>query len=132
MPGFAIRRPATAFTSDPSDKAQRRIKDEAHLAFIRTLPSVISGELGCEACHIRYGDPVYQKKNTGKGQRPSDGWTVPMTHAEHMAQHADNEREWWASQGIDPCWIARELYAVSGDREAAIAIIVRQFKGRQS
>lgn len=35
-----IRRPDTAFSLDPSDKAQGRIRDERHLAFIRTLPSV--------------------------------------------------------------------------------------------
>jgi hypothetical protein len=131
MPGFAVRRHETAFSSDPSDKGQKRIRDEAHLAFIRTLPSVISGEFGCEACHIRYGDPMYRKKNTGKAQKPDDCWTLPMTPAEHRDQHDHNEREWWARQGIDPLYLARELYAVTGDREAAVAIIVRRFKEQQ-
>lgn len=120
---FAIRRPDSAFSLDPSDRKQKRIIDDRHLAFIRTLPSIVSGKLGCEACHIRYGDPVYRKKHTGKSQKPDDAWTVPMTPEEHRAQHAGNEQEWWASKGINPVAVAWQLYSVSGDRERAVAIL---------
>ncbi|CAD7023310.1 hypothetical protein REJC140_00163 [Pseudorhizobium endolithicum] len=125
---FAIRRPATAFSSDPSDKAQKRITDDRHLAFIRTLPSVLSGVYGCEACHIRYGDPMYRKKHTGKAQKPDDAWTIPLTPDEHRDQHASNEREWWLAQGIDPLRIALQLYAVTGNTEAATKIILEARK----
>ncbi|HEX5935895.1 MAG TPA: hypothetical protein VFY63_17175 [Pseudorhizobium sp.] len=125
---FAIRRPATAFSNDPSDKAQKRITDDRHLAFIRTLPSVLSGAFGCEACHIRYGDPMYRKKHTGKAQKPDDAWTIPLTSDEHRDQHAANEREWWLSQGIDPLLIALQLYAVTGNTEAATKIILEARK----
>lgn len=118
-----INLPATAFALDPSDKAQGRIEDKAHLAFIRTLPSVLSGLSGCDPCHIRYGDPVYRKKRTGKGQKPDDAWTIPMTRSEHDSQHANNEAGWWRQRGIDPLAIAQKLYAVSGNREAALAIL---------
>lgn len=121
---FAIKRDPEAFSRDLSDKAQKRITDEKHLAFIRSLPSVISGAHGCEACHIRYGDPVYRKKVTGKAQKPDDAWTVPMTPDEHREQHAGNEHEFWARHGIDPLRIARSLYAITGDTEAAISIIL--------
>lgn len=120
---FAIKRPQTAFSLDPSNKAQKRIKDDAHLAFIRTLPSVISGEYGCEACHVRYGDPRYRKKHTGGQQKPDDAWCIPLTPAEHRDQHAHNEREWWEKQGIDPLHLCLKLYAATGDREAALKII---------
>lgn len=125
MAGFAVRRPLTAFSEDPSDKNQRRIKDDAHLAFIRTLPSVLSGKFGCEACHIRYGDPTYRKKHTGKAQKPDDAWVLPLTPEEHRDQHDNNEREWWMSNGIDPMPIALELYANTGNHEAALAILAR-------
>jgi hypothetical protein len=125
---FAIRRPMTAFSLDPSDKAQSRIKDERHLAFIRTLPSVLSGAFGCEACHIRYGDPMYRKKHTGKSQKPDDAWTLPLTPDEHRNQHDNNEREWWRAQGIDPLRLAQQLYAVTGNSEAAIKIILEARK----
>lgn len=120
---FEIARPPTAFAHDPSSKATARIKDERHLAWIRTLPSVISGVFGCEACHVRYGDPMYRKHKTAKGRKPDDCWTVPMTPDEHRAQHGMNEHAFWQAQGIDPLMIAHALYAVSGDTEAAIKII---------
>ncbi len=122
---FQINRPTTAFSMDPSDRKQKRITDDAHLAFIRTLPSLISGALGCEAAHIRYGDAGYRKKRTGKGQKPDDAWTVPLTPSEHRDQHSTNEREWWAEHGIDPLAVAQALYSVSGQRDAAIAILRR-------
>lgn len=64
---FQIKRPATAFSLDPTDKSQKRIEDPAHLAFIRKLPSVISGRTPCDPCHIRTGNPTYRKKRTGGG-----------------------------------------------------------------
>lgn len=120
---FQIRRPPTAFSLDPSDRAQKRIVDDRHLAFIRTLPSVLSGLMGCEACHIRYGDPMYRKKHTGKSQKPDDAWTLPLTPEEHRNQHSENEKQWWTNRGIDPLALARRLYEVSGNRDAAVAII---------
>lgn len=118
-----IQRPGSAFSLDPSNKAQKRIRDDRHLTFIRSLPSVLSDRLGCEACHIRYGDPVYRKKHTGKAQKPDDLWCIPMTPDEHHDQHQNNEREWWNAKGIDPLAVARDLYAATGDREAALSIL---------
>lgn len=119
-----IVRPQTAFSLDPSDKAQKRIRDDAHLAFIRTLPSVISGRSGCEACHLRAGNPDYRKKHTGKSQKPDDAWTLPMTPEEHRAQHDMNEVAFFRGRGIEDPWaLCRELYAVTGDRAAALKVI---------
>ncbi|MEF2073537.1 hypothetical protein [Consotaella aegiceratis] len=125
---FMIVRPETAFALDPSDKSQRRIRDEQHLAFIRSLPSIISGLYGCEAAHVRYGDPRYRKKRTGRGQKPDDCWCVPLTPEEHRDQHAENEALWWVKQGIDPLAIAQRLYAVSGDEESSTTIILEARK----
>lgn len=128
---YAIKRPDTAFSLDPSNKAQKRIKDDGHLAFIRTLPSVISGEFGCEACHVRYGDPRYRKKHTGGQQKPDDAWTVPLTPAEHRDQHANPpEQDWWDRHGIDPLWLCLKLYAATGDRDAALKAILEARKAR--
>lgn len=113
----------TAFSLDPSGKAQKRIEDPAHLAYIRKLPSLISGHMGCEACHIRYGSPEHRKAKTAKGRKPDDLYSVPMLPAEHRAQHATNEQRFWKAVGIDPLAVARQLYAVSGDIEAGTKII---------
>lgn len=124
MSAFRIARETTAFALDPSGKQTKRQEDERHLKWIRTLPSVISGGEPCEACHIRYGSGIHNKKRTGKGQKPSDCWTVPMTPDEHREQHAfGDERGWWDTKNIDPLYIANRLYEVSGDTKRAIEII---------
>jgi hypothetical protein len=125
---FAIRRPDSAFSLDPSSKKTRRIEDPAHLAFIRKLPSVISGKYGCEACHIRSGSAVHKKKWTGGQQKPDDAWTLPMLPEEHKAQHSENELAFYKRHGIDPFDLAARLYEVSGDTEAAIRIIAEARK----
>lgn len=120
---FAIRRHSEAFTLDPSSKKTKRIEEPAHLAFIRKLPSVISGQYGCEACHIRSGSAVHRKKWTGGQQKPDDCWTLPMTSEEHRAQHSENELAFYKRHGIDPFELAARLYEVSGDIDAGIRII---------
>ncbi|WP_273785671.1 hypothetical protein [Brucella intermedia] len=123
MAAFAIRREATAFALDKSGKDTQSFKDDNHLAFIRTLPSVVSGVWPTEACHIRTGSAEHNKKKTGKGQKPSDAWVLPLTPEEHREQHSGSEIAFWNRHGINPFDLASKLYAVSGDEEAAIAII---------
>ncbi|PBB75166.1 hypothetical protein CK227_10260 [Mesorhizobium sp. WSM4308] len=123
MAGFAIKRPDTAFVYDKSSKATKRIEDPAHLAFIRKLPSVLSGAYGCEACHIRSGSALHRKKHTGGQQKPDDAWTLPLTPDEHKEQHSGAELEFWRSRGIDPFELAIKLYEVTGQIEAAETII---------
>lgn len=100
-----------------------RKRDEKHLRWIRTLPSLIRGTGDVEAAHVRYGDALYEKPPTGLGEKPSDCWTVPLAHELHVAQHRENERSWWESQGIDPVMIAILLFTHSGNHEAGINII---------
>lgn len=116
-------KPSTAFSLDKSSKATKRMEDTAHLAFIRKLPSVLSGAMGCEACHIRIGSALHRKKHTGMGQKPDDAWTLPLTPGEHKRQHSENELAFWRSYGIDPFELAIRLYEVSGDLEAGAKII---------
>lgn len=120
---FAIRREETAFAFDPSSKKTRRLEDPRHLDFIRKLPSVLSGKYGCEACHIRAGSAVHKKVWTGAGRKPDDCWTLPLTPAEHRDQHNTEELVFWRSYEIDPFDLAVRLYEVSGDVQAAEAII---------
>lgn len=120
---WAVPYKSTAFSLDKSSKATASFKDDAHLAFIRKLPSVISGVYGCEAAHIRAGNADRNKKRTGKGQKSSDCWTLPLTPEEHREQHSMNEMDFWKQHGIDPFDLAARLYEVSGDFDAARAIL---------
>ncbi len=89
-----------------------RIKDLRHLKVIRQLPSVISGQYPCEACHIRYSDKRFTKRETGMAERPDDRWTLPMTRDEHISQHMMNELEFWESKNIDATALAWVLYGI--------------------
>lgn len=123
MAGFRIVRDTEAFALDQSSKKTKRIEDPAHLAFIRKLPSVLSGQYGCDPCHIRTGSALHRKKHTGVAQKPDDCWTLPLTREEHDSQHSENELQWWRKHGIDPFELAIRLYEISGDVDAATAMI---------
>ncbi len=105
-----------------------RVKDAEHLAWIRTLPCLVSGQRsGIEAAHIRYSDQRFAKRQVGIGEKPDDRWTVPLHYDLHRtgpeAQHNSNERAWWRARGIDPVVVAAALYANSGDDVAARMIL---------
>lgn len=93
-------------------------RDPKHLKFIRSLPCCITGLRGMvEAAHIRSGT------DGGMGLKPSDCWTVPLTHAQHYKQHQVGERRFW--DDLDRArQLARDLYAVTGDMDAALKLIV--------
>lgn len=123
-----IVRPATAFQETNRRRKQPRVKQEAHLAFIRSLPCCVCGKHGpSEAAHIRMSDARYAKRGTGGAERPSDRWAVPMCPHHHRtgpdAQHSMNERVFWEHQGIDVIVVAAALHAFSGDEEAAELIL---------
>ncbi|TCU34033.1 hypothetical protein EV129_11316 [Rhizobium azibense] len=124
-----VRNP-DAFNTSRRAKEAKDVRDERHLAWIRTLPSVISGRYGCEAAHISYADRRYGKPERAKGKRAGDDFTLPLTAEEHQhgpdAQHkckAGGERDWWLRHGIDATTLASRLWGVSGDTEAAMEII---------
>lgn len=126
MPGYAIRRPDTAFSNAPS-KGQKRPRKENvdHLKWIRTLPCVITGKHPVEAAHIRYADPAYGKRETGKAEKPDDAFVVPLHPDLHREQHSMNEQVFWAKYRIDPIKVALALSHASGDDDQAKSILER-------
>jgi hypothetical protein len=102
-----------------------RQKDDRHLSFIRLLPCTICGDnTTVEAAHIRYPDPRAAKRQTGKGERPDDKWTIPMCGNHHRLQHEFGDEEmFWRGVGCDPIFIALALYSVSGNHELGCQII---------
>lgn len=124
MTAFRIVRPDTAFANAPARGAKRkRVTDEQHLRWLRTLPCVITGRRPVEAAHIRFADPSYGKRETGGGEKSDDRWALPLSPALHREQHGGSERLFWAKYGIDPCKVAAALYGISGDDEQAEVII---------
>jgi hypothetical protein len=135
-----VARVSTAFSLAPSKGKKRpREHDESHLKWLRTLPCVITGARPVEAAHIRYGDPIYGKRETGGGEKPSDKWCLPLSPDKHREQHSTgDERIFWARHGLDPLRIALALYACTGDDEQAHVIIreahaaVRSFQPKEA
>ncbi len=125
-----IVRSPDAFNTSRRAKEAIEVRDERHLAWIRTLPSVISGLYGCEAAHVSYADRRYGKPERAKGKKTGDDFTLPLTPDEHQhgpdAQHkckSGGEREWWMKHGIDATALASRLWAVSGDTDAGLEVI---------
>ena len=100
-----------------------RKKLDAHLEFIRTLPSVIHGHGHVEAAHIRMGSPLYGKRLTGMAEKPDDMWVVPLASSVHLEQHRGSERNFWVKHGINPLILAALLWLHSGDEDAATTVI---------
>src|SRR5690606_24453829 len=124
MAAYAIRRHPEAFSNAPSKGQKRpRIVNGKHLAWIRTLPCLITSQYGVEAAHVRYAAPHLGKRETGKAEKPDDRWTVPLSPGMHREQHSMNEKAFWEKYKIDPCQVAMALHGISGDDEAALVII---------
>lgn len=103
---------------------QPRIYRPDHLAFIRTLPCIVSGDdVSVEAAHIRYADPRVDKRPCGNSEKPDDMWTLPLADDVHKRQHRMNEREFWRQVGIDPVFYALALWSITGDHERGCRIV---------
>lgn len=107
------------------------VKRAAYLAFIRSLPCVITRQHGVEAAHLSFARPELGHFGRGKSQKASDRWCLPLSPSFHAAQHAaGNERRWWMDYAPDPhvaCMILWGLYSDYGmdAREHAEHIIMK-------
>lgn len=108
------------------DKDPRK-HSEAHLAFIRKLPCLVTGaeptHKVIEAAHIRYTSLLHGKRETGKGEKPHDFWVVPLCQDKHRQQHSMKEQNFWRLYQIDPLIVAPLLWVHSGNIDAARAVI---------
>lgn len=106
----------------PKQRSPRKT-DARHLAFIRMLPCLVTGRGPVEAAHVRYADLPKGKRYTGKGEKPDDRWAVPLHPEVHREQHSMSERAFWDKQGIDPCAVALQLFAVTGNIEEGLKVL---------
>jgi hypothetical protein len=103
---------------------QPRERDGDHLKFIRQLPCLCCGNnIETEAAHIRFADRTVCKRQTGKGEKPDDAFTVPLCGRCHREQHDMNERECWKRTGIDAIKAALALWYWTGDVDACLVVI---------
>jgi hypothetical protein len=76
-------------------------RDAKYRAWIRTLPSVVSGQGPCEAAHTG--------TDGGMSQKASDYSCVPLTMPEHREYHQIGKREFEKRHGIRFVAAVREL-----------------------
>lgn len=124
MAGFRVPYHPEAF-SISHGKKRPRVENGAHLKFVRRLPCVCCGSRNVEAAHIRMGSLIHAKRDSGKGEKPDDKWTLPLCRSHHAEQHSMAEVAFWRVQGIDPFLLALILSQCSGDEEAAEVAIAK-------
>lgn len=90
---------------------QPREFDDRYLAWIREQPCCLCGTKPVEAAHLRIGSVNLGKPYGALGMKSSDRWALPLCKRHHDEQHRMNEREFWASFGIDPFALAMHYHA---------------------
>ncbi len=121
-----------AHTFPGTKHRHEREEEPDHLDWIRTLPCLVCGAQNrSEAAHIRMSDRRAGKRDTGKQEKPSDCWAVPLCAHCHrtapVAQHSMGERDFWDSpmggKAIDVVVVAAFLWRATGDQEQGEQII---------
>jgi hypothetical protein len=83
-----------------------RERDRDHLQFVASQPCVVCGRTPSDPHHIKFAE------QRAMGRKVSDRFTVPICRLHHRELHRrGNERVWWQKQGIDPFFIAANLWA---------------------
>lgn len=109
--------------AEPTHQRRPRVKETKHLDNIRQLPCVVCLRFGVEAAHLRTVCRKYGKRETGKGEKPSDRWTLPLCSEHHRRQHAVAELDFFNAHGIDPFGTALALWAADGDIQLMTQIV---------
>lgn len=105
-----IARPDTAFSLQP--KTAKARKDQGYLAWLHSVPCIVTGTLPVEAAHLSTANPKYGHMGRGKGQKSADRWALPLSPEEHRMQHRMNERAYWDILSIDPWLTALVLHGL--------------------
>ena len=86
----------------------KRLRDKAHLGFVRSQPCLVCGHQPSDPHHLQFAQP------RALGLKVSDEFTVPLCRNHHQQLHqAGNEVAWWHHLGIKPLEIANKLWAES-------------------
>ena len=105
-----------------------KIRSVKHRKFIASLPCVCCGRRDVQAAHIRSGN------GAGVGLKSGDDCTLPLCAPRsfedkgcHAKQHHIGEVKFWSEYGgIEQATaLAKNIYAVSGDENAALILIAR-------
>lgn len=93
-------------------KAVKRENRPTYRAWVATLPCIVTRRHGVQVAHLSTANPAVGHFGRGKAQKADDTWCLPLAPAEHTAQHAMNEIEYWRQHGIDPHRAALALFRI--------------------
>lgn len=83
----------------------KRHRDPEHLKYVVRHGCVICGRNRTHAHHLTFAQPH------AMGRKVSDEYTVPLcAHHHQELHHAGNEEDWWKAHGVDPLFIADDLW----------------------
>ena len=86
----------------------KRLRDKAHLGFVRSQPCLVCGRQPSDPHHLQFAQP------RALGLKVSDEFTVPLCRNHHQQLHqAGNEVAWWHDLDIKALEIANRLWAES-------------------
>ena len=106
-----IARPDTAFSLQP--KTAKARKDKGYLAWLHSVPCIVTGTLPVEAAHLSLANPKYGHMGRGKGQKAHDRWALPLSPDQHRLQHNYGEERYWKYRAqINPYPIALVLHGL--------------------
>ncbi len=76
--------------------------ERARYAFMHEVGicAVTGREGDIHAAHLRGADALFGKPLAGMANKPHWVWTVPLLVEEHLSQHRQNEKTWWAARGF--------------------------------
>lgn len=133
-PGALLKR---AIAVEPAARSTReRDNEPSYLAQVRQLPCLKCGmDPAGEAAHLRMQSGAHGKRSA-MGKKPPDKDCLPLCGGCHRgdkdAQHKIGERQFWALLGIDPHFVAGQLYAAKGDPVRMRAVIFVAIAERES
>lgn len=93
-------------------KAVKRESRPTYLAWIRTLPCVLTGQYGVDAAHLSAANDIVGHFGRGKAQKADDTWVLPLVRALHDEQGSMNELEFWRRHGFNPYLACLVLFRI--------------------
>jgi len=101
----------------------RRLVDEKHLAFVRSLPCLAEG-LACNQGIVAHHLLSIPNNSRGGALKADDSWVLPLCHRHHARLHETGERKFLDWHGIAyPPALAALLFVLSGNETACLRVI---------
>lgn len=97
---------------------QCRIRNRKHLNWLKTLPCMDCFCLGCDPAHVP------EKMWGSMALKTGDNNAVPLCRFHHAEQHRIGHKRFWGDKRERVTRLANDLYAITGQNEPAIRILI--------